>query len=362
MRSGIGSTGARRVIGRLFCATVLFVFALSLHASDHDEWQGPFDGQWLMEAKSATEAQLTLRYQRAGAFDWDGSYSDSNLTLLASAEGLTREQISSAGTHISFHLVREPGIFECEGWFANGKGSGHFHFAPSAEFKAELRKRGFDEPTATQQFQMALGDFRLGLLDELKAENYAPFGTGTVVRLATHGVRLEYVRAMKTAGYPFHDTEDLLRFHDHGVSPVYIGSMAEAGYSRLGAEELLSTHDHGINPEFIRSLAALGYKNLRIQEVTRAHDHGISPEFIRELRTQGYTGMNLDDIVRVHDHGVETGYIAEVKAAGFSGVGLEDLVRLHDHGVSPGFVKRHKNGRSIDEIIRLKDRGENEMD
>src|SRR5918912_388793 len=101
---------------------------------------------------------LQYHYKRSkgdSSGEWDG-YSNTSRSVPASdLQGLTRAQAMSAtGTQVSFRIVRDAGTLNCEGWFREGNGSGHFTFAPSASFASELQRRGMGAPTAQQQFQM----------------------------------------------------------------------------------------------------------------------------------------------------------------------------------------------------------------
>jgi hypothetical protein len=60
---------------------------------------------------------------------------------------------------------------------------------------------------------------------------------------------------------------------------------------------------------------------------------------------------------------VSTSFIKELKELGYSNVAIEQLVRLKDHGVSASYIKRMKEKGydvSLDEYVRLRDRGERE--
>src|SRR6185295_9203654 len=131
-------------------------FALQARAQDSR------DGQWILESlREAGRYNLTLSYSsgRLGR----GNNMSSSLVTLDRLRGLSQPQIMSAGSNVQFQLVREAGTFNCEGWFKDGKGAGHFVFAPSAAFSAELVRRGYPAPTEAQQFSLAMEDARIAL-------------------------------------------------------------------------------------------------------------------------------------------------------------------------------------------------------
>src|SRR2546423_9992869 len=165
--------------------------------------QEAFTGQWLVEpTKQADSVHLTLRYRSWKDSNKDDdekwhSYNNSTSFDIARANllGLTPTQMSSTtGNNVRFQLRRDAGTLDCEGWFKDGQGSGHFAFTPDANFAAELARRGVGTPTREQQFQLALHDAGLALLDELRADAYALPNVEQFVRMGQHGVRLEYVR------------------------------------------------------------------------------------------------------------------------------------------------------------------------
>src|SRR5258706_1132967 len=187
----IAATGARAVresmarmqtyIGDSVRASVWT--SLGTQQDSEKDQPAPSQGQWLMDVVYGGDtAQFALRYRTATDGWWgDGFNNYSRSMPLASVQGLTKEQMFSTGQHVAFKLVRDAGSFDCDGWFANGQGSGQWKFAPSAAFTAELQKRGFTAPTAAQQFELAAGDFQLALLDELKAQKYDPVTTDEIV-------------------------------------------------------------------------------------------------------------------------------------------------------------------------------------
>ncbi|MDX6269425.1 MAG: hypothetical protein QOD28_648 [Acidobacteriota bacterium] len=132
---------------------------------------GSYGGQWLVEFKTGEEkVYLTLRY------DMENHHSNTTRNVApAELVGLTREQAMSAGgTQVKFQLQRDAGAFQCEGWFKNGKGSGHYVFAPNPTYVSELSRRGYDAPSDEQQFSMALHDVSLAFVEALRAEGYEP--------------------------------------------------------------------------------------------------------------------------------------------------------------------------------------------
>ena len=231
----------------------------------------PSDGQWLIEpADQSGKVQLTIRYgDDRHSSNWGRD------VALSEFVGLSAADMRGSGEPVHFKIVRSAGTLTCEGWFEDGKGSGHFTYQPNADFVAELAKRGIGAPTAWDQFQMTMAGVGLELVDELQRQGYDRPTAGQLARMATHGVDLEYVRDIGARGYHLKDPESLVRMRDHGVDPEFIASLAAAGYKNLSAEELVRMRDHGVDPEFIASLDSAGYKNLDTEDLVRLRDHGV---------------------------------------------------------------------------------------
>jgi len=291
----------------------------------------PYTGQWIIEPmRDANSLNLTLMYssERFGR----GQSMHSNRMAIEQLRGLASAQMMSAGTNVQFQIVRDAGTFNCEGWFKNGRGSGHFVFAPSTAFTAELKRRGYDAPTESQLFRLALSDTGLALLDELQAQGYERPTLDQLVRMGDHGVSLEYVRALKAEGYSVQSVDLLTRMVDHGVSINFIKELDALGYKNLPVQTLIRTVDHGVTPRYIQELAALGFRDQPLEQLTRLVDHGVTPQFIREVEAAGYGRQPLDQLVRMVDHGVNARFIEKMKARGFTNLSVDELVRLADRG------------------------------
>jgi hypothetical protein len=402
------SRSVSNVLSRLlFAAAVIFTITAYSSASP----ASAFSGQWFVEPSSKTgEIQVTLRYER----HWDGGNSNSIQSFAISADkavGLTPAVMDANGAHGQFKLVRDAGSFICDGWFSGGKGSGTYSFEADPKYAAELEKRGIGTPTAEQQFRLAMADTSVQFVDALKsakyefdiedlvraanhgvtsgyvrdinALGYKPSTLQGLIRMRDHGVTPQYVRALQASGLKDLPEEQVIRLRDHGVTPEYIQQLSQFGITDLPAESLIKLRDHGVTPDFIASIRKSGYKATP-EELSRLRDHGVSPEFIAEIKGAGLeaspsdlarlrdhgvsaefvkevrgAGLKADveDFSRLRDHGVTSEFIAQVMKSGFSNITVNDLTRLRDHGVDAGYLKLHGKGRSVDDVIRMHDRG-----
>jgi hypothetical protein len=362
-------------------ATACLPYVLSAQSS------GPLTGQWLLES-TGPNAQFTFRYENHGdGYNWNGFSTYSSSVPMASL-GIADAALNSAGQNVTFNVTRAAGTFKCEGWLHNGSGSGHWTFASNPAFPGELTKRGVQgTPTDEQMMKLAMGNLSLELVDEFKRDGYA-MTVDNLVRAANHGVSVEYVHAMKAAGVQSASLEKLIRMHDHGVSPDFVRGMASLGFKNLGEDELVRLRDHGVTPEYATEMKKAGFGDLDPEALVRMRDHGVSTDYVNAMRTAGFH-LDPQDYARLRDHGVDTDFISGLKRAGISESSAQDYVRLRDHGVTPDFaaavkkvepnvtaqelvrmkdhgvsasyLESHRNGnRSVEEVIRLHDRGEDE--
>jgi hypothetical protein len=322
--------------------------------------QVSFTGQWMAEFRTGEDkVQFSLRYEYRN--EHGHSYSNTGFNIAPDQlRGLTREQAMSGGTHVQFQLKRDAGAFNCDGWFKDGNGSGHFVFSPDAGFAAELKRQGYGTPSPEQQFHMALSDVSLAFIAELKTQGYEQPTLEQLVDSGNHGVRLEYIQGLKSLGYNLHRIEDLIEMKDHGVSLNFIRDMAASGYERIPAGQLVRLKDHGVSPDLVSKLRTAGYAQLSLDQLVEMEDHGVSTKFISELESLGYTRLSIDQLVEMMDHGVSANFIEDLKRLGYERVSLDLLIRLRDHGVSTSFIQRMKSRglNDLDQMIEKRDRGE----
>lgn len=329
--------------------------------------QERFEGQWLVEFRpDDAKPVLTLSYRESRRDTAGGSHesnwSSSHSVGLEKLQGLSREQaFSAAGTNVRFDLRREAGTFACEGWFRQGKGSGHFTFVPDQGFASELGRRGLGSPDERQLFALARADVGLALLDELRAQGYERPTLEQLVRMGDHGVHADYVRGMGGMGYRLGSIDELVRMRDHGVGPDFVRELREFGYRDLSAEDLVRARDHGVGSSFIREIQTAGYQAPPLDGLVRIRDHGVTASYIKGLRDEGYDSLALEQLVRMRDHGVTVEFVKELRELGYTRLSVEQLVRMRDHGVTPSFIRRARSratAPTVDELIYMRDRGE----
>lgn len=339
----------RNCLTRKVLLVALALFALSPMALAQTE------GEWWIQ-KHDDGAQLSFRYSYSGG----GENYNSNWSNTDDPAKLGIAGVLNREGQVNFDIARPAGTFKCEGWMRAGRGSGHFTFAPNAQFAAELEKRGLGRPDERQSMKLAMANVQVGYADALKQAGYS-FGLDELVRAATHGVTEGYLKDMQAAGLKPDSLRELVRMHDHGVTAEYVREMYAAGYKGLSYGEITRMRDHGVDAGFVRELAAAGYKDLPAQQIVRMRDHGVDGEYVKQLAAAGLKDLGPEQIVRMRDHGVTPEYAKGLVAAGFGSLEPEEMVRMRDHGVSPEFaaaVKREAFPNiSASELVRLRDHG-----
>jgi hypothetical protein len=293
---------------RLSVALVLLACGLGVAVAarpEKEEAGGPYGGvwtarrsRWNVEGSGPTTlVQLQFETHHKG-----GHSSHSAPVPIGELAGLDASQVESSPGLVQFRLVRDAGTFALEGSFVRGEGAGHFTFAPSAAYRAELEKMGYGSPSDSEMFT-----------------------------LATEDVSRAFIRDLAGLGYAKLKLDDLMSMAIHGATPAFIRELRDLGYTGLAVDDLVSMRIHGARPEFIRELRGLGYGKLSVDDLVSMRIHGASPEYIRELKALGYAGVPVDDLVSMRIHGVTPEFVRSVNRRGQAAT-VEKLVEMRIHG------------------------------
>src|SRR5215475_11064361 len=185
-------------IGNLFFVAGLLTTAILGFLLPAANGQINTTGQWLVDYRPGLDhARLELRQENARGGYWNNSFE----IELGQLRGLNQSQAMSGGAVVQFQLVRDAGTLNCEGWFKDGKGAGHFTYAANPNFVNELRRRGYESPTEEQQFSMTVHDVSLKFIDELKSQGYEQPTLDVLVKTGTHGVGFDYLHELGSMGF-----------------------------------------------------------------------------------------------------------------------------------------------------------------
>jgi len=322
--SAAGATRHLGMAATVVCASCLFGTSVRGQVTPIGTW----------ELRSYTgvggPAKVELRLEtRTSDGDHDGTTVEMPLASLA---GLTAEGVAGADGEVQFRLVRDAGTFTCEGRAGRGRGAGTFEFTPDPTFGAELARRGYERPTATQQFQLAVNDIGYAVIDELRTEGYRRPSVSELVEMGMHDVGVDYLRGLDALGYRLGAVDHLIEMRDHDVTPDYIGALATAGYSKLSARDLLTLRDHGVTPRYIADLARVGYTSLSTDDLLEARDHGVSASWTEGFQHAGYTRLTMEELVELRDHGVTAAFATRLHRDGAPLPTVRELINRRDRG------------------------------
>jgi hypothetical protein len=258
-----------------------------------------FAGTWSIgPTDAAGKVELRMEYRSANGND---TWSESEDVPISELHGLSMTDLRSNGRK-SFSINEDAGQFSAQGIFSAGQGGGTWTFVPNASFTAELRRRGIGTPTAEQQFQLAMGRFKLTTLDALLRTGFQRPTTSDLVSMVAHGVSAEYVAAMKGLSFDPKTVAALITLRDHGVTPQFLKRLASAGYASLNPAQAQQMVDHGVTGDYVDGLRRLGYRP-SVDDLVRLVDHGVTIAFLQRMRSHGYTHLSVDELIRLRDHG-----------------------------------------------------------
>ena len=142
-----------------------------------------YAGTWRIEpSQRPNSVALTLTYRRHNAGGND-QWEESNDFPFSQLRGLSPGDLDSSGEHKRFTIAGDAGEFDADGWFAHRQGSGTWTFVPNASLGDELQRRGIGRPSERQQFELAIGGFRLSTLDALRNAGFQTPNIDDLVRM-----------------------------------------------------------------------------------------------------------------------------------------------------------------------------------
>ena len=329
---------SRRRVGALLLISFLVFSPLSAATAcnansirANNTAQGSITGEWLAEfsRKNPDEVQFTVIRRSARG----GQHNSSNGIPLNELQGLTRQQAFGAKTEVNFRLVREAGTFQCEGYFREGKGAGHWTLTPSQSFVSAMRERGYDNLSEDDLFSAALFDINIKTIEDLKAAGYDRLSFKELVEANIFKVTGEFAREMKAAGFENLSLKQLVEARIFKVDSQYVKEVQEMGFGRQPLKTLVEMRIFKITPEFIREMRTMGFENLSLKELTEMSIHKVTPEFVNGVKAEGFPSITTRQAIDLKIHGVDRDFIRRVKAKGFNDVSLNKLVELRIHRI-----------------------------
>lgn len=210
-------------------------------------------------------------------------------------QGLTKQQATGAGT-VRFSLVREAGTIECEGTFANGKGTGTFRFTPNMQFVSGMKARGFDfeknpskgdGTTGDRLFAAATLNVTTAIADDLISANFGNLDVDDLFKAAIFKIDSKFMREMKASGFPNLGMEDLVKARIFKIDADFVRDVTQMGFDKEPFESLVKMRIFKITPDFITEIRNEGFQNLDIEDLVKMKIFKIDAAFIRQARSEG---------------------------------------------------------------------------
>ena len=238
--------------------------------------------------------ELNLSFER---FESGGKSQMSQNYDFADFQGLGREQVERGGA-VRFQLVREAGTIECEGTFADRKGTGTFRFTPSQSFVAAMKSRGFDfeKESWGRRREREAGD--------------------ALFAAATLNVTTALADDLLSADFGKLDVDDLFKAAIFKVDSKFMREMKASGFPGLGMEELVKARIFKIDPEFVAQAARMGFDKEPFEALVKLRIFKVTPEFIAEARGEGLSDLSIEDLVKLRIFKIDAEFIRRAKADG----------------------------------------------
>lgn len=224
-------------------------------------------GTWTIATSSDNQLLLTLGTDSPGhSWEWESPI------RLADLQGLSADQLRTAGNRARFAIRKPAGAFDCTGWVAHGGGGGTFVFIPDPAYVKGLAARGIDQPQPTEQLELAVDGVTPDLTDQLHNAGLHP------------------------------NLPELLRLGNEGIDSAYVLGIARSGLLRVTVDDIIRLRDHDISVGYISEIHRLGYQP-DVEQLVRLADHGVSAAWVRQLQSTGLK-PSVDDLIRMRDAGV----------------------------------------------------------
>lgn len=318
----------------------------------------PQEGRWIAGDNGGEKLQFTLIW--GSSTIWVQEFARSEL------RGVSEREITSpTSTPVSFRLEREAGVFEFEGGFKEGTGTGKFIFQPRSQFVQTLRSlriEGADRVTDRDLMLLALRHTSTAVIQEFTGLSLGSLSVKEVVELAVHGVTPEYVRSLRSVGLSGTNTvSGLVEMRLHRITREYIRELEALGYRNLPRHQLLQMGIHGVSREQIQGLERVGYRDLSPRQLVAMRIHGVTPAFIREMREVGFQDLSPEALVEMRVHRVSARYIRELESLGYRSLSRRQLLQMGLHGVTPAFIRNVREAGFCDllpeRLVRMRIHG-----
>ncbi len=205
---------------------------------------------------------------------------------------------------VTFHITRDAGRFDCEGYLKDAEGAGLFTFTANPQYPKDMQALGFTGIDEEKQFAMAVTDVTVDYARQMKRENLANLDTDKLIAFRIFRVESQFIHALRAEGLTARDADKLIAFRVHAVTPELARAMRDAGIE-ASEDKLIAFRVHGVTPEFIARVRELGYENLDSNQLVAMRVHGVTPEFITRMKARGIKDLSIEKMVSLRIHGID---------------------------------------------------------
>ena len=277
-----------------FCLIVIVVGSYVIVA------QTAITGEWHADTTKQKDSKIYVQFERRtanGGRNQNGTNYD-----YSDFEGLS----PNPNGNVNFRLVREAGTIDCQGAFADGKGSGTFTFTPNRGFIDAMKSRGFDFEKAGKHdgdiderlFTAATVNVTTKLADDLLSANFGPLGVDDLFKAAIFKIDGQFMAEMKATGFPNLGMEDLVKARIFKIDADYVRQVQEMGFENKDFEGLVKFRIFKVTPEFLNQLKAEGFANVSSEEVVKCRIFNIDADFIRKAKAED-PNVTIEDLVQM---------------------------------------------------------------
>lgn len=222
-------------------------------------------------------------------------------------QGLSREQAMQGGK-VTFRLVREAGTIDCEGTFADGRGTGTFTFTPDRSFVGAMKAKGFDfekesikhgnDDVSEHLMSAAFLNVTTALADDLLSANFGKLDVDDLFKAAIFKVDSKFMVEMKNSGFPNLTFEDLVKARIFKIDADYVKQVHDMGFSDHGFEGLVKFRIFKVTPEYLNELKAAGLSKMDSEDIVKCRIFKIDPDFVRKARATD-PNVTVEDLVKM---------------------------------------------------------------
>jgi predicted metallopeptidase len=296
--------------------------------------QSAITGTWksdnYSDKKDREDGKIHLSFERRTD---NGRNQHGSSISYADLQGLTREQTQNG--KVSFRLVREAGTVECEGTFANGKGSGTFRFTPDSGYLSAMKSRGFDfekskngdDGVEGRLLSAALINVTTAQADDLKSVGFGNLDVDDLFKAAIFKVDSRFMAEMKATGFPNLTMEDLVKARIFKIDADFVRRVNDMGYGTKDFEQLVKYSIFKVTPEYLAELKAAGFDNLSAEEVVKFRIFKVTPELLTDLRNEGFSNLSAEEVVKFRIFNIDKEFMRKAKAED-PNVTVEDMVKM----------------------------------